>query len=231
MDVDLNCDLGEGAGSDAAVIPLITSANVACGFHAGDPAMAFRTLRLAAQSGVAVGAHPGHPDREHFGRRELPRPAEQVYEDCVYQIGALVGLAKAAGSQVAYVKPHGGLYHQACREDDYADAVIAATALFGLALIGLPESALQRRSAGRCPFFAEGFADRRYLRDGSLMPRDRTDAFIHDPAEAVEQVQHLLVARSIRTVCVHGDNPQALAFVRAVRAALQARGFTLKPFA
>jgi UPF0271 protein len=230
MDIDLNCDLGEEAGEDAAIMPLITSANVACGFHAGSPATAFATLRLAAEYGVAVGAHPGHPDREHFGRRELPRPPEQVYEDCIYQIGALIGLAQAAGCRVTYVKPHGGLYHQACREENYADAVVAATRLFDLSLIGLPGSALHRASAGRCRFFAEGFADRRYLPDGSLVPRDRPDAFVRSPDEAVAQVERLLKERGIRTICVHGDNPQAVDFVRALRDALQARGFRIKAF-
>jgi len=231
MDVDLNSDMGEGIGFDADLIPLVTSANVACGFHAGDPTTALQTLRLAAEHRVSVGAHPGHPDREHFGRRELDRSPEQVFADCVYQIGALMGLAKVAGCRVSYVKPHGGLYHQSGRDDRYAEPVIAATERFGLALIGLPGSRLQERSAGRCPFFAEGFADRRYRPDGTLVPRDQPGAIIDDPAEAVRQTEWLLAERGVRTICVHGDNPQALRFVQELRQALMQRGFRLKAFA
>src|SRR5262245_32288648 len=126
MDIDLNCDLGEGCPHDAELMPLITSANIACGFHAGGPAEAQAALALAARHGVRVGAHPGYADREHFGRRELDTGEQQVFTDCVYQIGALAGLAKAAGVEVRYVKPHGGLYNQGCREDAYARPVVAA---------------------------------------------------------------------------------------------------------
>jgi UPF0271 protein len=230
MDIDLNCDLGEGCASDAELMPLITSANIACGFHAGDPATAHAALRAAARHGVQVGAHPGFPDREHFGRRELARSEDQVFEDCVYQIGALAGLARAAGLAVRYVKPHGALYNLACRDDAYARPVVAAAALFELSVMGLPNSRLQALSAGRCPFVAEGFADRRYLPDGSLVPRSRPDAFVEDPAEAVRQAEGLLRERGVRTLCVHGDNPQALAFVRELRAALARQGFSIRAF-
>src|SRR5579885_2375174 len=194
MAIDLNCDLGEGCPFDAELMPLITSANVACGFHAGDPATAHATLSAAARHGVQVGAHPGFPDRENFGRRELVRGEEQVFEDCVYQIGALAGLAKAVGLPLRYVKPHGALYNMACRDDAYARPVVAAAELFGLALMGLPDSRLQALSAGRVPFVAEGFADRRYRPDGSLVPRTQPDAFVEDPAEAVRQAEWLLRA-------------------------------------
>src|SRR5438874_7842498 len=153
MLIDLNCDLGEGAGSDADVLPLITTANVACGFHAGDAATAFATVANAAKFGVRVGAHPGFPDREEFGRRELDRSEQQVYEDCVYQIGALAGIARACGTALSHVKAHGALYNLACRDERYARPVVAAAELFGLPLLGLPESRLQVLSAGRCPFF------------------------------------------------------------------------------
>src|SRR6202040_1428379 len=126
MEIDLNCDLGEGCPHDAELMPLITSANVACGFHAGDAVTARRTLRLAAKHGVQVGAHPGYADREHFGRRELQRSEDQVYEECVYQVGALSGLARAEGVSLRYLKPHGALYNQACREAAYARPVVAA---------------------------------------------------------------------------------------------------------
>jgi UPF0271 protein len=231
MEIDLNCDLGEGCPYDAELLPLITSANVACGFHAGDAATAHATLRLAARHGVQVGAHPSFPDREHFGRRELPRSEGQVFEDCVYQIGALAGLARAAGTPLRYVKPHGALYNLACRDDAYARPVVDACAVFALPVLGLPDSRLQALCAGRLPFVAEGFADRRYLPDGSLVPRSRPDAFVEDPDEAVRQAERLLRDKGVRTLCVHGDNPQALAFVRALRQALTARGVVLRAFA
>lgn len=230
MDIDLNADLGEGSGRDAELMPLITSANVACGFHAGDAATALATLREAARHGVAVGAHPGFPDREHFGRRELVRTEEQVFADCVYQVGALAGLARAVGLSLRHFKPHGALYNLACRDEAFARPVVAAAALFRLPLLGLPGSRLEALSAGRCPFVAEGFADRRYLPDGALVPRSQTDAFIDNPADAVRQVQWLLRERGVRTICVHGDNPQALVFVRALRHALTTAGMRIAPF-
>jgi UPF0271 protein len=231
LEIDLNSDLGEGAGQDAEIIPLVTSANLACGFHAGDPATALRIIRLAKQHGVVVGAHPGHPDREGFGRRELPRTPEEVFADCVYQIGALGGVARAEQIEVRYVKPHGGLYHQACREDIYAEAVVQAAALFNLVVMGLPGSKLEDRARGRCGFVAEGFADRRYRTDGSLVPRDQPDAFIDNPHAAVAQVERLVRDRGVRTICVHGDNPRAVAFVRALRESLARTGFSIQPFA
>ena len=231
MDIDLNCDLGEGCAFDAELMGLVTSANIACGFHAGDPATAFTALKDAARLAIRAGAHPGFPDREHFGRRELVRTEQQILEDCVYQVGALAGLAKAVGLTLRHLKPHGALYNLACRDEAYGRPVVAAAALFGLPLLGLPGSRLQELSVGRCPFVAEGFADRRYLPDGSLVPRSQPNAFIEDPAEAVRQVEWLLRERGVRTICVHGDNPHALAFVRALRAALTAAGHRLVPFA
>jgi UPF0271 protein len=230
MEIDLNCDLGEGCAADADLMPLVTSANIACGFHAGDPATARAALALAARHGVQAGAHPGFADREHFGRRELERTEEQVFEECVYQVGALAGLARAVGRPLSHVKPHGALYNMACRDDAYARPVVEAAALFGLPLLGLPGSRLETRSAGKCPFVAEGFADRRYQPDGSLVPRSQPDAFVHDPAEAVRQVEWLLRERGVRTVCVHGDNPQALAFVRELRGALARQGIAIRAF-
>ncbi len=134
MQIDLNCDLGEGCAGDAELMPLITSANIACGFHAGDPATAAATLTAAFQHGVRAGAHPGFPDREQFGRRELARTEQQIYEDCVYQVGALAGLARALGGELSHLKPHGALYNMACRDDAYARPIVAAAALFQLPL-------------------------------------------------------------------------------------------------
>jgi UPF0271 protein len=230
MEIDLNCDLGEGCACDAELMPLITSANIACGFHAGDPATAYAALAAAARHDVQAGAHPGFPDREHFGRRELARSEQEVFADCVYQVGALAGLAQAVGRSLFHLKPHGALYNLACRDATYARPVVEVAALFGLRLLGLPGSRLQTLSQGRCPFIAEGFADRRYLADGSLVPRSRADAFIEDPVEAVAQVERLIRDRGVQTICVHGDNPQALAFVRELRAALNRQGIAIRPF-
>jgi UPF0271 protein len=231
MEIDLNCDLGEGCPYDAELMPLITSANVACGFHAGDPATTLAALRAAVKHGVQIGAHPGFPDRENFGRRETERSEQRVYEDCVYQIGALQGLSRAAGGAVTYVKPHGALYNMACRLDAYARPIVEAAKLLQLRLMALPGSRLQALSSGRCEFVAEGFADRRYQPNGSLVPRNEPNAFVEDPGDAVRQVEWLLRERGVRTVCVHGDNPQALAFVRELRAALQRQGIAIRAFA
>jgi UPF0271 protein len=230
MDIDLNCDLGEGCPHDADLMPLITSASIACGFHAGDAPAAHAALVLAARHGVQAGAHPSFPDREHFGRVEMQRPAEQVFADCVYQVGALAGLARAVGVTLSHVKPHGALYNLACRDDAFARPVVEAAALFGLPLLGLPGSRLEVQATGRCPFVAEGFADRRYLPDGNLVPRSRPDAFVEDPDEAVRQAEKLIRTRGVRTLCVHGDNPRALAFIRALRNALAGRGIAVRPF-
>jgi UPF0271 protein len=154
-----------------------------------------------------------------------------VFEDCVYQIGALAGLARAVGLSLRYVKPHGALYNMACRDDAYARPVVAAVELFRLALMGLPDSRLQALSTGRVPFVSEGFADRRYLPDGSLVPRSRPDAFVEDPDEAVRQGEWLLREKGVRTLCVHGDNPQAMMFVRRLREELTRRGIEVRPFA
>jgi UPF0271 protein len=231
MEIDLNCDLGEGCPHDGELMSLITSANIACGFHAGDAPTAHAALLLAARHGICAGAHPGFPDREHFGRAEMARSEEQVFSDCVYQIGALAGLARAAGTRLHHIKAHGALYNKACRSDAFARPVVEAAVLFDLPLLGLPGSRLEAHSAGRCPFVAEGFADRRYLPDGSLVPRSQTDAFVEDADEAVCQALVLLRQRGVRTLCVHGDNPHALEFVRRLRDALGRHGIAIRPFA
>jgi UPF0271 protein len=228
--LDLNCDLGEGCPHDAELMPFITSASIACGFHAGDPNTAHTALLTASRHGVVVGAHPSFPDRDHFGRRELSRSEEQIYQDCVYQIGAMMGLAKAVGVSLRHVKPHGGLYNLACRDDGYARPVIAAVELFGLHLFGLPGSRLEAISPHRCPFVAEGFADRRYQPDGSLVPRSHPNAFVDDADEAVRQALWLVRDKGVRTLCVHGDNPQAVAFVRRLRDDLQRHGVVIEPY-
>jgi UPF0271 protein len=230
MNIDLNCDLGEGCPHDAELMSLITSANICCGAHAGDASTSLAALRLARRHHMQVGAHPGFADREHFGRRELQLGEEQIFAECVSQISALQALATIADARLDYVKPHGALYNMACRDEQYAKPIVDAVAFFGLALMALPNSKLQSLSARRRPFIAEGFADRRYLPDGSLVPRSRPDAFVEDPDEAVRQAEWLLRERGVQTLCVHGDNPRAVEFVRALRKAIEERGHVLRPF-
>lgn len=231
MRIDLNCDLGEGYPFDADLMPLITSANVACGFHAGDALTAHRTLALAVQHRVQAGAHPGFADRENFGRRELHLSEERIYQECVYQVGALIALARAVGGSISHIKPHGALYNMACREEACARPLVAAGEFFGLPVLGLPGSRLERLCQGRCRFVAEGFADRRHRPDGSLVPRSQPDAFIATPEEAVRQVEWLMRERGVQTICVHGDNPEAVNFISTLRAALTAAGHEVVAFA
>ena len=231
MDLDLNSDLGEGCGLDAELMPLLTSANICCGFHAADAAIAHAALKLAARHGVQVGAHPGYADREHFGRRELALSEEAVFELCLYQVGALAALAQAVGIHLRFLKPHGALYNQACRQDAFARPVMAAAEILRLPVVGLPGSRLAALCQTGSGFVPEGFADRRYRPDGALVPRDQSDAFVHDVEEAVAQADWLVRERGIRTLCVHGDNPRALAFVRGLRDAFTRRGISLRAFA
>jgi UPF0271 protein len=230
MELDLNADLGEGAGFDIDLMPLITSANVCCGLHAGGPAEIAATLELAKMYGVVVGAHPGYSDRANFGRVEYDLPDKDITAAVLFQLAAIDALANTIGLRVKYVKPHGALYNQACRDRRIADAIIGAAIRFQLAVVGLPGSQLEAACRDRLPFVPEGFADRRYRADGSLVSRNEPNAFVHDPDEAVKQVEWLILEKGIRTVCVHGDNPDAVAFANAVREALLTRGFALKGF-
>jgi 5-oxoprolinase (ATP-hydrolysing) subunit A len=227
MQIDLNSDLGEGCGLDAELMPLLTSANICCGFHAGDATTAHAALKLALQHDVQVGAHPGYADRDNFGRRELSLSADALYELCLYQVGALAGLAQTVGVRLRYIKPHGALYNQACRDEAIARPILAAAESLRLPVMGLPGSKL----AAAAGFIAEGFADRRYRPDGTLVPRDQPDAFVRDVEAAVAQADWLLREHGIRTLCVHGDNPQALDFVRGLREAFTKRGIAIRAFA
>lgn len=230
MLIDLNADLGEGAGNDEALMDLVTSANICCGLHAGNPEVSFTALELAGERGLAVGAHPGYEDRVHFGRQERAVTPSEVWAICTFQIGGLIGLAQAADVNITYVKPHGALYNQACRDPELAKAVIAACALYDLAIVGLPGSALESEAQDIIPFIAEGFVDRRYQADGTLVPRTEPNAFIHDPVESIRQVEWLITHKGVRTLCIHGDNADAVVFAQAVREALLERGYTLQAF-
>lgn len=231
MDIDLNSDLGEGAGQDAELMPLVTSANICCGVHAGDSATSYAALGLAVRDGVVVGAHPGYDDREHFGRRELDLTEDQVFFLCLYQTGGLMALARDLDIAVRYLKPHGALYNQACKDDRYARAVAEAAEVLGLPLLGLPGTRMEALAHLRCRFVPEGFADRRYSPDGTLVPRSQANAIVTDPEEAVRQADWLIRERGVRSLCVHGDNTQAVTFVRDLRAELARRGFNVRAFA
>ncbi|WP_134682051.1 LamB/YcsF family protein [Paracoccus ravus] len=249
--IDLNSDLGEGfgpwpMGNDAAMLDIVTSANIACGFHAGDPAGILSTLRKAAERGTAVGAHIGYPDLVGFGRREMNPSSAELVGDTIYQIGALQGLATAAGTRVTYVKPHGALYNTIAKDARQAADVIAGIkavnpSLKLLALAGAP-IVQQAREAGLV-VFSEAFADRAYNRDGSLVNRRLAGAVLHDPAEIAARMLRFAQERKIRTIdgvdidldadsiCVHGDTLDAVEIARALRKQLEKAGIELAAFA
>ncbi len=247
--IDLNCDLGESFGAytlglDGEVMDFITSANVACGWHAGDPVVMEKTVELAIQKGVAIGAHPGYPDLMGFGRREMKITPEEAYAYVLYQLGALNGFVQAKGAKLQHIKPHGALYNQACKDLQLATAICRAAQAFDRELIVLaPWNSAFRQAAESLgqPFAAEFFADRAYLPDGNLVPRSRPGAVIHDPEEACRRVLQMAkegtvtcidgtqLAMGCVSVCVHGDNVQALAAVQKIRAALTAEGIGLRP--
>ncbi|HKC13461.1 MAG TPA: 5-oxoprolinase subunit PxpA [Vicinamibacteria bacterium] len=247
--IDLNADLGEsfGAysmGADAEVLAFVTSANVACGFHAGDPSVIDRTVAGAVRAGVAVGAHPGHWDLRGFGRRVIAVDPEEVVADIVYQVGALAAFAASHGTRLTHVKPHGALYNQAVMDERLAAAVArgVARAGRGLILVGLASSAIMRRAAEAegLRFAAEAFADRAYERDGTLRSRSLRGAVMTDAqtvaAQAVRIAREGVVTAAdgteVRlqadTLCLHGDTPNAVALARAVRGALEAAGVAVR---
>ena len=247
MRIDLNADVGEGRGGllgqDPALMPHITSVNIACGFHAGGPAVMRETVALAREHGVAVGAHPGFPDLEGFGRRELHVTPRDVEDFVVYQIGALGAIAAAQGVRLQHVKPHGALFNMAVRDASLADAVARAAALIDrtLILFGLPGSQLIAagwRAGLRTA--SEGFADRAYGPDGTLVPRAEPGGVIHDPAvvvrravrmvkeRAVEAIDGTTLALPIDTICVHGDTPGAAELAARIRSTLEADGVEVR---
>ncbi|MBY8860475.1 LamB/YcsF family protein [Nocardia sp. CA2R105] len=249
MTIDLNSDLGEGFGAwsmgdDDALLDIVTSANIACGFHAGDPSIMRRTCAMAVERGVRIGAHISYRDLAGFGRREISMPAGQLTDECLYQIGALDGIARAAGDRVRYVKPHGALYNSAAEDADIAQSIAAAVATYGgLSLLGLPGSQHEAAAvAVGIDFHAEGFADRAYTPAGTLVPRSRPGSVL-DSESAVAQavsiasdgkardVDGAAVAVPARSLCVHGDSPGAVAIARAIRSALAERGVELRAFA
>jgi len=249
--IDLNSDLGESYGAwamgdDAAMIDIVSSANVACGFHAGDPAGILRTLKVAAQQGVAVGAHVSYPDIVGFGRREMDIAPADLIADVVYQIGALQGLATTVGAKVSYVKPHGALYNRIAVDPVQGAAVIEAIKSIdsSLALVGLANAPIitQARAAG-LRVISEAYADRAYTKEGRLVSRRERGAVLHDAALIAERMVRLalhgtveaidgsVIEVEMQSICVHGDNPGAVAIAKEIRRRLEAEGVVVSPAA
>ncbi len=239
---DLNADVGEGVGQDAAHMPLISSANIACGAHAGDAGSMRETIVLARAHGVAIGAHPSFPDREHFGRREMQLTPAELHECIVEQVRELADIAAAEGTRLRHVKPHGALYNMAARDGELAETVVRAVhsvdptlMLFGLAGSVLLTAAERAGLRG----VSEVFADRAYLPDGSLLPRQRPGSVMHNAAAvavravgmardaAVTAVDGSQVSVRADTICIHGDTPGAAALARRVRESLADAGITV----
>jgi len=241
--IDLNADVGEGM-DDAAILPFLTSVNVACGLHAGGPEVMDRTVALALERGVRVGAHPGYDDRANFGRLDVELSTAAASSLVLFQIGALDAFVRAHGGALVHVKPHGALYNRAAKNIDLARAIADGVrrARADLVLVGLAGSlSLEAAKSAGLPVAAEAFADRRYLPDGSLMPRKQAGSVLTDPADAAEQALHIardgyVVASDgsklevrAQTLCLHGDTPGAPRIARAVRERLESEGVRVAP--
>ncbi|WP_285009240.1 LamB/YcsF family protein [Pedobacter faecalis] len=250
MSVDLNCDMGEGfgvysAGKDVELMPYVTSVNIACGFHAGDASVMKRTVRLALEHGLAVGAHPGLQDLKGFGRREMSISHEEAYDITVYQVGALAAFVKSEGGILHHVKPHGALYNMAAENRRLSEAIAEAVARVAPELILYGLSGSELLVAGRklgLPVASEVFADRRYQSDRTLVPRTQPSAVIADEDEALQQVLSMVKTGVVQTpggnsieiqadtICIHGDSPRALEFTKKIYHGLQGAGVTLSAY-
>lgn len=244
--VDLNADVGEGYPSDEAVLDVVTSASVACGAHAGDPFVMLTTAIAAAARGVVVGAHPSYWDREGFGRRDLDVPEDELLAAVVYQVGAMKSVADAAGSRLRFVKPHGALYNRAAVDPSVAETISEAVRLAGngsLALLCPAGSTLADRAERHgIQVFRESFADRAYRPDGTLLGRAETGSVLSDPDAVARQAVRLamegtvvacdgsVVGMETDSICLHGDNPNALSLAQAIRHALEEAGVNVEPF-
>lgn len=247
--IDLNSDLGESFGAyqigfDADLFPLISSANVACGFHGGDPRVMEHTVAAAQQHGVAIGAHPGFPDLVGFGRREILATPDEVRTDTLYQIGALDAFCRSAGVQLQHVKAHGALYNRAVQDPPLAEAIAAAVAAYDPALIFLAQPGTALFAAAEAiglPTAREGFADRAYNPDGTLVSRRERGALIGDPEVAADRALRMVtdgrvtasdgteLELTIDSLCIHSDTPGAMAMARAIRARFDAAGIAVRP--
>ncbi|WP_141432167.1 5-oxoprolinase subunit PxpA [Bacillus sp. 03113] len=248
--VDLNCDLGESFGAykvgmDEEILPFVTSANIACGFHAGDPAVMRKTVKLALQNGVAIGAHPGLPDLIGFGRRNMNISAQEAYDMVVYQIGALYGFIKSEGAAMQHVKPHGALYNMAVKNKELSETIAEAVYKVDPELVLFGSSGSEIVRAGEkigLKTAHEVFADRTYQQDGSLTSRNQQDALIHSQEQAVAQVERMVkegkvmsqqgvdISLKADTVCIHGDGTHALLFAQSIKESLEASGISIESF-
>ncbi|MCX7638861.1 MAG: LamB/YcsF family protein [Pyrinomonadaceae bacterium] len=249
--IDLNCDIGESfgiwrMGNDEALMDWVSSVNVACGFHAGDPSVIRKTIQTAIQKGVAIGAHPSFPDLQGFGRREMKLPEEEVFDLVLYQVSALKGICEALGGQLHHVKPHGALYNQAAKNSSIARAIAEAVKSIdkNLILFGLSGSFLisEAENLG-LKTASEVFADRTYQPDGTLTPRNFPNAVIKDTSLAIAQAIQMITTKTVtatngekipikaETVCIHGDGEKALDFARNINLSLKKIGVTIKPIA
>ncbi len=249
--IDLNCDLGEGfgdwkMGDDAAMLGVVSTVNVACGFHAGDPQIMADTFAQAKKAGVSIGAHPSYPDLQGFGRRPIPYSPKEIERLVAYQLGAAMGIAALAGHRITHVKPHGSLGNRATEDVGAADAIVRATKSVdpNLAILAIAGTEIERATErGNMRAVREIFADRAYTTAGNLVPRSQPGAVIHDAKAASERVIAMLQAGAIiavdgtkvpvgiDSICVHGDTPGAVAMAKAVRQALIGAGYTLRAFA
>lgn len=243
MQVDLNADVGEGCGNDEALMHLVSSANIACGWHAGDAGVMLQTVRWALDNDVAIGAHPSFPDRDNFGRTEMQREPAQVYADVLYQLGALDAMVRAEGGRLSHVKPHGALYNQAARDRALAQAIVDAVQRFDQTLVffGLAGSVMvQVARASGLRVKEEVFADRGYNPDGSLVRRGTPGALHDDEETALAQTLSMVRDRRVRaidgswvpiqadTICLHGDGAHAVAFARRIRMRLEEDGVVVR---
>jgi len=229
--IDLNADLGEGLPNDRALLGLVTSASICCGAHAGSVDVIRRTLGDARDRGVVVGAHPGYPDREGFGRRDQKLSSEQVEALITDQVSDLVGLAREAGVSIQYLKPHGALYNQAQRQEPIARGVVAAAVALDLPLLGQPDALVETLCLERrVRYVTEGFPDRRYRDDGSLWPRSEPGAILVESEEVAQQVLWLVAEGRVATLCIHGGDPRAVANAELVRSVLTSHRIAVRSF-
>jgi UPF0271 protein len=229
--IDLNADLGEGCPNDRALLGIVTSASVCCGAHAGGPEDIRRTLRDALEGGVVIGAHPGYPDRAGFGRHEQAISSADSRRLIIEQVAVLQALAAEIGVPIRFLKPHGALYTQAQRQPGIASGVIAAAAELDMPLLGQPGTLLERLAAEHgISYIAEGFPDRRYRVDGSLMPRSEPGAVLHNRDEMEAQLLRLVAEGRVATLCIHGDDPRAVANAELVRDVLGRHGIVIRSF-
>jgi 5-oxoprolinase (ATP-hydrolysing) subunit A len=248
MVIDINCDMGEsyGAGmigNDAELMPLVSSANIACGFHGGDPGTLHQTIRLAQQYNVAIGAHPSYPDLAGFGRREMQLNPQEIYDNVLYQLGALEAFTRAGGGKLHHVKPHGALYNRAAKDAEQAEAILHAVYYFDKTLKVYGPAGSELHIAALkigLSFCREAFADRSYQPDGSLTPRSQPGALIKDVVLAVQQVVQIIengtvtaqdgtvISMQADTICIHGDGLYALEFTKAIRNTLTEKEITIQ---